>query len=251
MSDVISDFINSINVEEELKKIENEKILNNKKKEETAQNPELSKVDTAIDVAASGATGVAKGLTYVIDLPFVIANALESGSEYVAEKVITAMGFNNDEYQELKTDVEIALENADKFKPGEWLRENVITYEPKTDLGRYTSTMGEWAAPGGIFGKTAKAKNLFMATGAGSGAVKEATADVTGSEGFGVGVGLGVNVAADLYALSKGNLAILSKNYLPSDTIIKKAKQLETEIEPDLQQVPQKGLMAPMLQGGI
>ena len=31
----------------------------------------------------------------------------------------------------------------------------------------------------------------------------------------------------------------------------KKAKQLETEIEPDLQQVPQKGLMAPMLQGGI
>ncbi len=32
MSDVISDFINSIDVEEELKKIENEKILNNKKK---------------------------------------------------------------------------------------------------------------------------------------------------------------------------------------------------------------------------
>ena len=34
MSNVISDFINSIDVEEELKKIENEKILNNKKKEE-------------------------------------------------------------------------------------------------------------------------------------------------------------------------------------------------------------------------
>jgi hypothetical protein len=120
MSDVISDFINSIDVEEELKKIENEKILNNKKKVETEQNPELSNVDTAIDVAASGATGVAKGLTYVIDLPFMIVNGLESGSEYVAEKVITAMGFNTDEYQEIKTDVEIALENADKFKPGEY-----------------------------------------------------------------------------------------------------------------------------------
>ena len=72
MSNIIDNFINSIDVEEELKKIENEKILNNKKKEETAQNPELSKVDTAIDVAASGATGVAKGLTYVIDLPFMI-----------------------------------------------------------------------------------------------------------------------------------------------------------------------------------
>ena len=32
MSNVISDFINSIDVEDELKKIENEKILNNKKK---------------------------------------------------------------------------------------------------------------------------------------------------------------------------------------------------------------------------
>lgn len=229
MSDIIDNFINSIDVEEELKKIENEKILNNKKKEETAQNPELSKVDTAIDVAASGATGVAKGLTYVIDLPFMIVNGLESGSEYVAEKVITAMGFNNDEYQELKTDVEIALENADKFLPGKYLRENFITYEPKTDLGRYTSTAGEWAAPGGIFGKTAKAKKFLTATGASSGIVKEGTTDLTGSEGVGLGVGLGVNVAADLYGLSKGNLAILSKEYLPSEAIIKKAKQLEKE----------------------
>ena len=32
MSDIIDNFINSIDVEEELKKIENEKILNNKKK---------------------------------------------------------------------------------------------------------------------------------------------------------------------------------------------------------------------------
>jgi hypothetical protein len=229
MSDVISDFINSINVEEELKKIENEKILNNKKKEETAQNPELSKVDTAIDVAASGATGVAKGLTYVIDLPFVIANALESGSEYVAEKIITAVGLSTDEYQELKTDVEIALENADKFLPGEYLRENFITYEPKTKLGKYTQTAGEWAAPGSVFGKGVKAKKFLTATGAGSGIVKEGTTDLTGSEGVGIGVGLGVNVAADLYGLSKGNLAILSKEYLPSEAIIKKAKQLEKE----------------------
>ena len=39
---------------------------------------------------------------------------------------------------------------------------------------------------------------------------------------YGLGVGLGVNVAADLYGLSKGNLAILSKEYLPSEAIIKK-----------------------------
>ena len=79
MSDVINNFLNSINIEEELKKQENKKILENKKKEETAQNQELGGVDIAIDVAASGATGVAHGITYVIDLPFVISNALSSG----------------------------------------------------------------------------------------------------------------------------------------------------------------------------
>ena len=108
MSNIIDTFIDSINVEEEIKKIENEKILNNKKKEEISENPELSKIDSAIDIAASGTTGVAKGLTYVVDFPFVIANALESGSEYVAEKIITSAGFATDEYQEMKTDVEIA-----------------------------------------------------------------------------------------------------------------------------------------------
>ena len=229
MSNVIDNFISNIDVEDEIKKIENNKILENKKKEETAENPELGKMDTAVDLAASGATGVAHGITYVIDLPFVIANALESGSEYVAEKVITAAGFNTDEYQEIKSDVQIALENADKFMPGEWLRDNLFTYQPKTDYGRYIKTGAEWAAPGGIFGKTAKAKKLFTATGAGSGVVSEATADVTGSEGAGVGVGVGVNIAADLYALKKGNLAILSKEYLPSKSVIEKAKKLEKD----------------------
>ena len=229
MSNVIDNFISNIDVEDEIKKIENNKILENKKKEETAENPELGKMDTAVDLAASGATGVAHGITYVIDLPFVIANALESGSEYVAEKVITAAGFNTDEYQEIKSDVQIALENADKFMPGEWLRDNLFTYQPKTDYGRYIKTGAEWAAPGSIFGKTAKAKKLFTATGAGSGVVSEATADVTGSEGAGVGVGVGVNIAADLYALKKGNLAILSKEYLPSKSVIEKAKKLEKD----------------------
>ena len=231
MSELISNFIKSIDVDEELKKIENEKILNNKKKEEIAQNPELNKVDTAIDVTASGATGVAHGITYVVDLPFLLVQGLESGKDWVFNKTAEAMGFNQDEATEIKTDVQIALDNADKFKPGEWLRENVFTYQPKSRKGEYIKTMGEWAAPGGILGKTQKAKNLFMATGAGSGAVKEGTTELTGSEGAGVGVGIGVNLAADMYALTKGNLAILSKNYLPSKAILEKAKKIEKDIK--------------------
>jgi hypothetical protein len=51
------------------------------------------------------------------------------------------------------------------------------------------------------------------------------------SEGVGVGVGIGVNLAADMYALSKGNLAILSKDYLPSKAILEKAKKIEKDIK--------------------
>ena len=190
MSDIINNFINSINVEEEIKKnqLKNATIQKTDQSTQVVENQELGGVDTAIDVAASGATGVAKGLTYVIDLPFVISNALSTGSEYIAEKLITAVGLSTDEYQELKSDVEIAVENADKFMPGEWLRENVITYEPKTKIGKYTSTAGEWAAPGSIFGKGVKAKKFLTATGAGSGIVKEGTTDLTGSEVVGIGV---------------------------------------------------------------
>lgn len=64
-------------------------------------------------------------------------------------------------------------------------------------------TMGEWAAPGGILGKTQKAKNLFMTTGAVSGATEQAVTDASGSKGMGVGIGVGTNIALDLMALKK------------------------------------------------
>ena len=231
MSDIINNFINSINIEEEIKKnqLKNATIQETDQSTQAVENQELGGVDTAIDVAASGATGVAHGITYVIDLPFFLVQGLESGKDWVFNKTAEAIGFNQDEATEIKTDVEIGLENADKFKPGEWLRENVFTYEPKSRTGEYTKTMGEWAAPGGILGKTQKAKNLFMATGGVSGAVKEVTSSATGSEGVGVGVGIGVNLAADMYALSKGNLAILSKEFLPSKTVIEKAKKIQKD----------------------
>ena len=78
-------------------------------------NNELSKVQVATDIAASAATGAAQGLTYVIDLPFFIVQGIESGSEYLAEKAITAMGFNTDEYQEMKSDIDIAINQENEW----------------------------------------------------------------------------------------------------------------------------------------
>lgn len=202
MSEFITNYLNSINVEEEIKNQVNDLNL------EAANNQnevpaEMSNMDNAVDVGASAAVGAAKGVTYVIDLPFYLVQGIESGSNFVYEKTAEALGFSQDETQEIKSDVEIGIENADKFKPGQWLRDNVLTYESKSKLGDYAMTMGEWAAPGGILGKTQKAKNLFMTTGAVSGATEQAVTDASGSKGMGVGIGVGTNIALDLMALKK------------------------------------------------
>ncbi len=231
MSDVINNFINSINVEDELKKLQSENAAKEINNNEQQIQAEMSGMDTTVDVGASAAVGAARGVTYVIDLPFYLVQGIESGSNFVYEKTAEALGFSKDETQEIKSDVEIGIENADKFKPGQWLRDNVLTYESKSKLGDYAMTMGEWAAPGGILGKTQKAKNLFMTTGAVSGATEQAVTDATGSKGKGVGIGIGTNIALDLMALKKGNLAILSKEFLPNDSVINKAKKLENDIK--------------------
>ena len=231
MSEFITNYLNSINVEEEIKKNQVNDLNLEATNNQDEVPAEMSNMDTAVDVGASAAVGAAKGVTYVIDLPFYLVQGIESGSNFVYEKTAEALGFSQDETQEIKSDVEIGIENADKFKPGQWLRDNVLTYESKSKLGDYAMTMGEWAAPGGILGKTQKAKNLFMTTGAVSGATEQAVTDASGSKGMGVGIGVGTNIALDLMALKKGNLAILSKEFLPNDAVINKAKKLEKDIK--------------------
>ena len=237
MSEFITNYLNSINVEEEIKKNQVNDLNLEATNNQDEVPAEMSNMDTAVDVGASAAVGAAKGVTYVIDLPFYLVQGIESGSNFVYEKTAEALGFSQDETQEIKSDVEIGIENADKFKPGQWLRDNVLTYESKSKLGDYAMTMGEWAAPGGILGKTQKAKNLFMTTGAVSGATEQAVTDASGSKGMGVGIGVGTNIALDLMALKKGNLAILSKEFLPNEAVLAKAKKIEKDlkkIDPEL-----------------
>ena len=57
-------------------------------------------------------------------------------------------------------------QERNKIRPGKYLREKFLTYDTKTNTGEYARTIGEWAAPGGIFAKGAKAANSFAKTGA-------------------------------------------------------------------------------------
>ena len=92
MSDIINNFINSINVDEELKKIQTDVAAQESNNAEQLTQAKMSNMDVVADTAASAATGAAKGLTYVIDLPFyngeIIELAVKMGSldKYHTEK---------------------------------------------------------------------------------------------------------------------------------------------------------------------
>jgi hypothetical protein len=133
----------------------------------------------------------------------------------------------------INNDMEMSGEMSNmeiKFKPGEYIRDNFLTYKSKSDLGDYAMTIGEYAAPGGLLGKTQKARNLFMATGATSGALDQAVTNQFG-DATGTITGVGTNLALDLFALRKGNLAVLTKDMMPSQAQVEKAKKLETDIK--------------------
>ena len=100
-------------------------------------------------------------MTYVIDLPFFLVQGIESGKNFVLDKTAEAMGFTKDETDQIKSDVEIGIENSIKFKPGEYIRDNFLTYKSKSDLGDYAMTIGEYAVPGGLLGKTQKARKFI------------------------------------------------------------------------------------------
>ena len=186
----------------------------------------------ATDVSASLAVGSAKGLSYLLDLPAMISDA----GSFLVEKAMSPVNnlikrkvFGKSE-EEIEEENKLASEIRAKSKikpPGQFIREKFLTYEPKTVAGDYAETIGEYAAPGGILGKGAKAKSILLGTGAVSGATGEAVEKFTGNETLGTLTALGLNIPLDIFALSRGNVGTISKNLLPKDKVIKDAQKLQ------------------------
>jgi hypothetical protein len=118
----------------------------------TNQAQEMGYVDTAVDMAASGASGFAKGLTYTLDLPFYLGQALNTGKGYVVDLVGNAMNLEEEDLDQIKKELLILSKGESKFL-GEYIREKGLTYEPKTNVGRYTEAAAEFAAPASVFAK--------------------------------------------------------------------------------------------------
>ena len=226
--DILSFLNTNPNKEDEIN--ENEINLENLTSSDTEQiieNEELNFIQKTGDVTASAATKYATGLSYVIDLPFILVDALDAGSSFVFDKVAKAAGFDTTETNEIKGEY-FSDKKENKIRPGEIIRNNFLTYEPKTTTGKVVGDMAEFAA-GGIFAKGAKAKTTLSATGAASGAVKAGVEMGTGNEALAYGLSVPLNIGVDLYALSRGNAAVLSKYTLPSDAIIRKAKVIQAD----------------------
>ena len=183
------------------------------------------------DIAASGVTGVAKGVTYLFDLPSMINEA----GEFLVEKTMSPV--NNFIKRKIlgKSEEEIADENklAAEIEskliksPGQLIRDKVLTYQPKTVAGEYAETIGEFAAPGAILGKGVKTKTILTGTGAVSGAAGETVEQVTGNETAGTLAGVALNIPLDILALSRGNVARITKSLLPKQKIIDDAQKLQ------------------------
>ena len=191
-------------------------------KNETNLSPSKINIKTALDVTASSAAGGATGVSYLLDLPQVVSD----GFQFVTDKAYSAI-FGADSLAKVK-EVRAKLKPM-RLEPGKVIREKVINkiYEPKTKAGEYAFTGAEFAAPGGLLAKGAKAKKLFTTTGAVSGLFAQGVEDVSDSEAIGVGAGVGVNIALDLLALRRGNLAQLAKDVIPTDNVVKATRDTQ------------------------
>lgn len=188
-----------------------------------------STIEKIVDVPISGAVGVGNALTYLMDLPFYAGQVMNFAQGKTLEVAGKAFGFSEKDINEMAAQMLIVKKGDMKF-PGEAIRDKVLTYESKTGTGEVVKTIAEWAAPGGIIAKGAKAKKLFAATGAVSGVVKEGVEAISGSDGMGTGVGIASNLILDVAALTKGNASQIAKDIVPvTEKIIKEAKKIQKD----------------------
>lgn len=193
---------------------------------------------TVKDILASFGQGALKGITYLIDLPQTVVDV----GDYVTGKAVRglsnvisrARGEDPNEYaarikkiEDLKREVKDnnLLSN---IAPGTAIREQFLTYKPKSNVGRYLETAGEYAAPGGLLGRASQAGKLMATTGAISGLVEEGAKDITGSGAVGTGVGIATNIALDIAALRRGDVSGLVKTVQPGKEVAEQAQKIQT-----------------------
>ena len=229
MSNFLSNYYKTIDVEKELEKIlpADEKTIDTEK----VENQDLSIIEQSLDPLLSVSNKFVGSAVQILDLPFMLLDAVDTGKDFVFKKMATASGMSEADQNEIIEKSKLPVDITE-FRPGKFINDNFLNdaanYEAKTTVGKFTGTMGEYM-PFGLLAKTPKAKTVLMGTGGASGLIDETATQTLQSEGIGTGVGVASNVILDLLALKKGNLAGVIENVIPDAQTIKNAKKIQKD----------------------
>jgi len=216
------------------------------------ENQSLPMEFDAKDIGESALAGAADSVTFLLDIPSMIAK----GTDFVQQKVIRpsalkavmymmqVTGADENEMKIMETNIKKSLDFAkkqekisnDKLAVGTTINEaaeknNVypFNYESKTAGGKIIKTAVEYALPSAIFAPAGYTK-FMTASGAVSGAIDGAITNA-GNDMAGTITGVGLNITADILKLRKGNAKSISKRI--TDSFSKE----ELEIAANLQKV--------------
>jgi len=227
MTDFLNNYYKSINIEEEKKKLftTNENTIQT----DDAENQEIGFIESALDPVLTASNKFVGSAVQVIDLPFILLDAIESGKDFVFKKIATSSGMSEADADEI-VNYGNSVFKIEKIRPGKWINDVILNdaanYEAKTTVGKFAGSAAEYM-PYGLLAKAPKAKAVLMSTGAASGLIDQAATETLQSEGMGTGVGIGANLILDILALRKGNLSGLVDNVMPDAKTIDAAKQIQ------------------------
>ena len=190
---------------------------------------ELTKTEAILDPILAPANKYVGAAVQILDLPFMLFDAIESGKDFAFKKIATASGMSEADADEIINYGNSAFK-VEKFRPGNWINKNILNdaanYEAKTKTGEILGSMAEYM-PYGLLASAPKAKVVLHGTGAASGLIDKTTTDVSQSEGVGTGAGVISNVLLDVLAIRKGKLAGLVDDVMPDKKTIDEAKKLQ------------------------
>ena len=150
------------------------------------------KPNAFVDAGKSLVSGVGKGVSGIMSFPEEAPNLLLKGANFLGKKV----GLLDQGSQAPQINIPI----IPSFQQAEEMRMKTpgMRYEPQTRAGEYASTIGEYMAPGGLFGKAP------LVVGGIAGTAQETSKSLGAGEGVATGVGIGVDVV--------GNILLALKN---------------------------------------
>ena len=205
--------------------------------ESETENQSLPMEFDAKDIGESALAGAADTVTFLLDIPSMIAK----GTDFVQQKVIRpsalkavmymgqVLGADENEMKIMETNIKKSLDFAkkqekisnDKLAVGTTINEaaqknNVypFNYESKTAGGKIVKTAVEYALPSLLFAPFGYGK-VMTATGFASGAIDGAITNA-GNDMAGTITGVGLNITADILALKKGNAKQIAKRITDS-----------------------------------